>query len=879
VTFLFTDIEGSTRLWEQAPEPMRAALVRHDELIRSAVVSAGGTVFATGGDGVAAAFGRASDGVNAAVAAQRALQAVDWPEGVTLRVRMGLHTGEADERDGDYFGPPVNRAARVMSAGHGGQIVLSDVTASVLGQVPGVRLIDLGSHRLKGLADVMQVFGVDADGLPWIDRPLVTDQAVDGNLPRPATEFVGRIDALQQRIIELAAHRLVTLTGSGGVGKTRLAVEVGWLAAEQFPGGVWVADLSTIGDGDAVSTTVLTTLGAQVQLGMSVTATIVEWLRARRTLLIIDNCEHVLDGAASLVAAILAGSPTTTVLATSREPLGVSGETVRVVPSLPIEVEAVELFVQRAASASEAFVLNETTRPTVEALCSRLDGIPLAIELAAARVRSLSPTEILARLDDRFRLLRSSGRGGQERHQTLQATVDWSYQLLDDDAKHLFDRLSVFAGSFDLDATEAVCGVEPLDPLDIVDLLAGLVDKSMVLAETGRDGTTRYRLLETMRQFGETRQAAGTEASGIRDRHLRYYRGLAERTFALQATAAEAEAVARFDTEWANLRAAFDWSIATNQDDDTDEILYSTCFYSFHTLRWEHSDWAQRATASWLTRDVNPWLADAASITWAAFAGDFGRVTELCSALPLDVSAMSPRDHDTVQRAYAWLRHQDEQPVDPYSHAWTIHHLAMAFGALPIEDLKALLHDLDHLATVHDAPSLRAISHSVSGINATLAGADSDAIDSFRRCAESADIVGSTFIAGNCRSWLRGLLARGPASNAGELRTILEDHVATRITMLIPPAFPTLSFWFARIGDQQTAALLLGVTEAHPPLDPTGVATAMALEAAQLLVDLPKLDELTRQGAAMSLDEAVAMTLAALTRIEHSLTDPPSRSE
>jgi predicted ATPase len=756
-----------------------------------------------------------------------------------------------------------------------------------------VRLVDLGAHRLKGVPDAVHVFGVDADGSPWIDRPLATDQTVDGNLPRPATEFVGRIDTLQERATDLGGRRLVTLTGSGGVGKTRLAIEVGWLAAEHFPGGVWMVDLSTIGDGDGVPTAVLTTVGAQVQPGMSITATIVEWLRARRTLLIIDNCEHVLDGAAALVTAIIAGSPSTTVLATSREPLGVAGETVRVVPSLPIELEAVELFVQRATATSGGFELTPTTRPTVEALCARLDGIPLAIELAAARVRSLSPTEILARLDDRFRLLRSSGRGGQERHQTLQATVNWSYQLLDDNTKTLFDRLSVFAGSFDLEAAEAVCGAEPLDPLDILDLLAGLIDKSMVLAETGHDGTTRYRLLETLRQFGETRLADNTRASEVRDRHLRHYRNLAERTFALQATAAEAEAVARFDTEWANLRAAFDWSIATNQNDDTDEILYATSFYSIHTMRWEHCDWTHRAASSGLNRGITRTITDSYSITWALFAGDINRVIEIGSGFAPDVSGMSARieagvwvtramlgaisgDHVQVRQAHLWLQGQVEWPSDPYSQAWMMHHLAIAFGALEITDLNAMLNDLDRLATTSEAPSLLALSHMISGLTALLTGVD--AIDAFRRGVEIATSVGSVFIAGNCRAWLGGPLARGPASNAREFRMILEANVSTRNGLLIPGVFPALALWFAQLGEHQTAAHLLGITETHIVGDTAGMYAALTAEAAQLLGEFPERDECVRRGAAMSLDEAVPMTLAELTRIEHSVTDPTSRS-
>jgi len=341
----------------------------------------------------------------------------------------------------------------------------------------------------------------------------------------------------------------------------------------------------------------MSVLGVQAQPGMTLTESIVDWLSVRPTLLILDNCEHLMDAAAALASAIVAGSPTTTVLATSREPLGVAGESVRRVASLPVDVVAVQLFVERASAASDRFVLDDTNRASVAAVCARLDGIPLAIELAAARVRTLSPAEILARLDDRFRLLRSSGRGGQERHQTLLATVTWSVQLLDDDTRCLFERLSVFPGSFDLEAVEQMCGFAPLDPFDILDRLESLVDKSMVIAELDTGGLTRYRLLETLRQFGETRIADGPDAVTLRYRHLAHYTALATQLHELQVSPNEAEAHTRLDLEWDNLRAAFGWALATQQDDDADSILSGTSLLALHAVRCENAEWAQRASA------------------------------------------------------------------------------------------------------------------------------------------------------------------------------------------------------------------------------------------------------------------------------------------
>ena len=430
VTFLFTDVEGSTRLWDDHPDAMRVALARHDETLSSAVEAHRGFVFSTGGDGLAAAFERSVDAVEAAVEAQRGLQAEAWPDPVVLGVRMGVHTGEAQERDGNYFGPPLNRAARVMGAAHGGQILVSRATVEVLGRVAGIELLDLGLHRLKGLAEAMQVFGVWAEDLLWVDEPLATAEGASGNLPLPATEFVGRVAELQHRLAGLAKRRLVTLTGPGGVGKTRFAIEIAWLVVDDFEGGVWLIDLAAVGEPAGVVAVVASTLSIQPQPGMTMVASIVDWLRGRRLLLIMDNCEHVLAPVVELVGAVVAGCPTVTVLATSREPLAVSGERVHPIPPLDPASEAVDLFCDRAVGADGSFTPSDTDRVTITAICRHLDGLPLAIELAAARIRSLGPTDLLAHLDHRFRLLRGRGEGGVARHQTLRATVAWSYQLL-----------------------------------------------------------------------------------------------------------------------------------------------------------------------------------------------------------------------------------------------------------------------------------------------------------------------------------------------------------------------------------------------------------------------------------------------------------------
>ncbi len=528
VTFLFTDIEGSTPLWDSYPDAMGPALARHDEILRTAITNADGHIFSTGGDGYGAVFSRAASAVEAAIAAQALLAAEEWVGGPVLRVRMGIHTGEAEERDGDYFGPPVNRAARIMGAANGGQVVLSALTAGLVDGVSDFKLYDLGPVQLKGVIEPVSVVGVAGEGHEWIDTPLLTTEISRGNLPRPQTEMVGDLADLQRRVANLAQARVVTLTGSGGVGKTRASIEIGWLVIDEFVDGVWLVELAPIADPELALTGIASTLGVLPQPGMTLVESIVDWCYGRRMLLILDNCEHVLDPVVQLVRAIVAACPTVTIIATSREPLGVDGEIVVRIASLD-ERYGVELFVNRAVSADSSFHPSDADLGSIASICRRLDGIPLAIELAAARIRSLSPTDLLARLDDRFRLLRGAGRGGLERHQTLRATVAWSYQLLAQDSQLLFDRLSVFAGTFDLAAAEAICGDDVIDEYDIVDLLGDLVDKSMVIAVRSDRGT-RYRLLETLRQYGEERLDDRGETAVLRDAHLAHFVGLVGRT-------------------------------------------------------------------------------------------------------------------------------------------------------------------------------------------------------------------------------------------------------------------------------------------------------------------------------------------------------------
>ncbi|MDP9334181.1 MAG: adenylate/guanylate cyclase domain-containing protein, partial [Actinomycetota bacterium] len=505
VTFLFTDVEGSTRLWEERPEEMRAALAVHDELLVGAIEAQGGHAVKSTGDGVFAVFGNAHDGVGAAVAAQLALVEADWPEGVELRVRMGLHVGPATVQDGDYFGPDVNRAARLMSVAHGGQIVCSGAVGELVRD--RVTLLDLGEHRLRDLQSAVHVLQIDAPGLGSAFPPLRSLDALPGNLPRQVTSFVGREAEIGSLADLVRDSSLVTLTGVGGVGKTRLALQVAAEVMTDFPDGAWLCEFAPVADPGAVWDTLGASLRVQAFPGRSIDECVLEYLAAKRLLLVLDNCEHLLDAIARQVDAINQRCERVSVLVTGREGLALRGERIVAVPSLGVPAvdtdidvlrtaDAVRLFSDRANAARSDFVLSDRDAAAVGVLCRRLDGIPLAIELAAARVRSLSAGDLVARLDQRFKLLTGGSRAALERHQTLRSTIDWSYDLLASTERHALDRLSVFAGSCDLAAAEAVLAGDDLDVLDVVDVLGHLVDKSLVVADNDTDGRVRYRLLE-----------------------------------------------------------------------------------------------------------------------------------------------------------------------------------------------------------------------------------------------------------------------------------------------------------------------------------------------------------------------------------------------
>jgi predicted ATPase/class 3 adenylate cyclase len=587
VTFLLTDIEGSTRLWETAPDAMEKALQRHNRLVTGAIEGHGGVVVTSRGEGDSffACFGSAVAAVEAAGDCQRRLNAEAWPAAAALRVRMGLHTGEAHVRDGDYVEhASINRCARVKTAAHGGQVLITQTTRDLVdGRLgSGLGLRRLGTFRLRDLSEPELIYQLMHADLPADFAPPATVHV--GNIPVQVTSFVGRDGELRAVARALDQSRLVTLTGVGGVGKTRLALEAAGQVLPRFSDGAWLCELAPIRDAAGVDDVVAAAISVTARAGQSTREALVEFLRSRQLLLVLDNCEHLLDGAAALAAALARSCEQLVILSTSREGLGIDGEWLVPVPPLRVpgadadlaaitEAEAVRLFAERAAAVKPEFAVGAENAAAVAAVVRRLDGIALAIELAAARVSAMTPVELARRLERNFALLTGGRRGEEAHHQTLRATIDWSFHLLTEPEQWLLCRLAVFAGGATPEAAEAVCGGQGIDPDTVFELLADLVARSLLVAEE-HGPETRYRLLETIRQYGEERLDDGGEIERWRDRHADYYAGLLPR---LREHAHDPRAevfwAVRLSAEQDNLLAAWSWAIGTGNVDVAFSIL------------------------------------------------------------------------------------------------------------------------------------------------------------------------------------------------------------------------------------------------------------------------------------------------------------------
>jgi len=568
VTFLFTDMEGSTRAWETRPAETATALKLHDQIMSRGVEAHRGAIILERGEGdsVFAVFERASDAVAAACQIQRQLQMQSWPTEVPMRVRMAIHTGEAGA---DYRGSHVNRAARIRAIAHGEQVLISAVTEGIVrGTLPEkASLLDLGQHRLRDIAHVEHVFQLTHPDLRHEFPPVKSLSNFRQNLPVQLTSFVGR--TRERAIVRelIGKHRVVTLCGSGGCGKTRLAIQVGADELENFPDGVRFVDLAPLNDGSLVLETIAESVGVKAEQGVGALEALLRALEGSKTLIILDNCEHVVNACADAVSGLLRAGEQMRLLATSREPLGLRGEMKWRVPSLSTPdaaitlekartSEAVQLFLDRAAESRDGFGLTSNNVAAITDICRTLEGIPLAIELAAARTKALAPQDIRDRLVDRFRLLT----GGSGRHETLRSTIDWSYDLLPEKERILFRRLSVFVGGFDLVGVEAVSPGE--DPLDAIE---HLVDKSLVTVEQLSEEKLRYRLLETLRQYGAQRLVENGEEQETRERHFLYYLGLAERGCARRIED-EAASLALLALDHDDYRAALQWARSRPRD-------------------------------------------------------------------------------------------------------------------------------------------------------------------------------------------------------------------------------------------------------------------------------------------------------------------------
>ncbi|HUS44320.1 MAG TPA: adenylate/guanylate cyclase domain-containing protein [Ilumatobacteraceae bacterium] len=572
VTFLFTDIEGSTALWDRDPEAMTESLAEHDRRINSIVDAHNGYVFTTAGDSFAVAFHAAVEAVEAALEVQLAF--LKPASTLDLKVRIGVHSGVATVRSGDYFGAAVNRGARLSASAHGGQLVLSQATVDRLaGRLPAdVELADLGTHRLRGLAEPERIHQVNHPALAQEFPRLRTVEGPEDQLPTQLTSFIGRTQELRQVIDLVDAHRLVTLSGAGGAGKTRLAMRAAEELLGGFPDGLRVAELGAVRDADVLVEEIAQRFAVAQIAGTPLIRSVSEFIGDQRILLLLDNCEQIITATAGLCRDLLMACPNLHVLATSRERLGVAGEALYRVPSLSLPDESatveeayghdsVRLFSERSRLASSEFSVTPDNVAAVVSICRHLDGIPLALELAAARTRSLSPAQILDRLSERFRLLTAADRNAEGRQRTLLSTIEWSHDLLGRDEQLLFRRLGVFAADFALPRAEHVCSGEGIDEFDVTDLLMALVDKSMVATDSAPDGTTRYLLLETLREFARRQLDEADERDLLQQRHAGHYAELAGELQVQQRAGDIGGALVRLDQEEGDFRASLRYSL------------------------------------------------------------------------------------------------------------------------------------------------------------------------------------------------------------------------------------------------------------------------------------------------------------------------------
>jgi predicted ATPase/class 3 adenylate cyclase len=821
VTFLFTDIEGSTKTWQEEETSMRAAVARHDRVLHEVIADGGGVVFSTMGDGLAAAFRTASSAIGCAVEAQKRLGRETWRTIRPLRVRVALHTGEAELRNGDYFGTTVNRAARLVAVGHGGQIICSSATAELADAEVG--LVDLGEHRLRDLDRPVHVFQIGDGVFP----PLRSLNALPGNLPTQLTSFVGRHEELAGVGTALEGARLVTLTGTGGVGKTRLAVQAAAQLVSDFPDGVWLCELAAAADTESMLRVVAAALGYTAAPGADLQRGITTFVGSRRLLVILDNCEHLLDPAAALAQTILERCPKTAILATSLEPLGVHGERIIRLRSLPVPPEragwddlagfdASQLFLDRAEATGAGLTLGPADGPTIAEICRRLDGIPLAIELAAARVIALAPGEIAAHLDERFRLLTGGRRAAVERHHTLRATIDWSYALLSGRDQTVFNHLGVFPASFDAPAAQAVAAAASIEPWDALDALTSLVAKSLLNADRSPGGPTRYQMLESLRHYARECLEATAGADGARRCHARYYAAAAIEMGAGLRRLVGALWHRRLDVDLENFRAALTWALESARDEDGElalvilgELDASTSggqVSYFAGVDYDKAAERARGTAS---RYASLVMAGAAAHTYVR--GDFRRGRELA--------------HEGMQTVR----------VSPHAGAVIIVNLMFVHPKNLVGELAAGLRILDEVGA--DEWDYAQVHGGVAGLAAVLGN-----IELAQQEAAAALEMGRRL--DNHYLLLQGSYGYGLATwqaDPAAARTALEEHIliarATGYVWVLARVLVLLAQLYADGGDHPAAlaALREGLENAHLNGDRPAFAVCLARGAVVLV--------------------------------------------
>lgn len=768
VTLLLADVEGSTRLWETQPEVMRTAIERLDQTLAAVVADHRGVrpVEQGEGDSFVIAFARAGDAVSCAVDLQRSPLA-------PIKLRIGIHTGDVTLRDeGNYIGPTVNRTARLRDLAHGGQTVLSGATEPLVVEQlpPDASLVDLGTHPLRDLPRPERVVQLCHADLHNDFPPLRSSKNVAAErLPTQLTSFIGREKEMAGIRDALTGNRLVTLTGAGGAGKTRLAVQIAAAIADAFADGVAFVDLAPITDPELVPVTAARALGLPDQPGQPTLEVLRRFVRDRRMLIVLDNCEHLLDASEILITAVLAASPGLTLLATSREPVGMAGEVSWRVPSLSLADEAVELFSDRARRTKPEFRLTADNAAIVTDICRRLDGLPLAIELAAARIRALTPAEILASLHDQFRLLTGGARNAVRRQQTLRASVDWSHALLSDSEQVLFRRLAVFVGGCDLDAAQAVVGNEEMERFQVLDQLTLLVDKSLVVADEGRRGT-RYRMLETVRQYAQEKLGESREGDAVRTRHRDHY----------------AAAAARLDAEWAetemdNVRAAFAWSREIGDVDTALNVASSL------QLLWLTRGRIQEGL-DWLTSALDDGGAQAAPRVRAS----------AIKALLLSFMGTN-QNNDEVVRTLAMARDLD----DPSLVMLALTAAGMCFAHDP-EAAQRYFGEAADLAT--ELGDARALGQ-IRAQEALAAFIGDGPAEDMRAAAEEglriAETIGDSFGSRQCRfalGWVQ-MLCSDMAGSARRYAELAEDSQAAHDPMFSMYALVMKTFALAYLGD------------------------------------------------------------------------------